>query len=524
MGAFRRWLVHMPIGFGVVAGCGSIGLKYINDEIDDLVYDTKKALSLDSIFGVRTGGSKNKDVKKQKVVILGTGWAGLSMMRHLDQDLVDVKVISPRTHFFYTPLLAGAAVGTVRQPSIMEPIRWYLDDERRAFIQGEVSTVDFDNQNVICQSTAGCNVTVPYDELIIAVGAEPATFNISGVKEHAFFMKELKDSIQVQRRIQQCLEQASALMAAQGSDADIDALLSWVVVGGGPTGVELTAELSDFVKSDIQRFFPHLAPRIKLTLIEATGQILGTFTTATAAFATTTLEDRGANVLLNTFVTKITPNAVSIKAKDLATNEMASKEMASGLVVWAAGIAPRPLVKEMIQNIGSDVQSSRFGLLVDKKFRVLGLNNVWALGDCAVSGCGPTAQAATQAGTFLGRLFRDSGLDKDLIESAPDFVYKNKGALAYVGGSKGVAELKNVLWTANAGSAIKRGGDAEAEDGYDVEGAGAFAIWRTLYFSKLLSGRNMINVLFDWGKTSLSGRDISSPDFEYLSSDDPKPK
>ena len=112
------------------------------------------------------------------------------------------------------------------------------------------------------------------------------------------------------------------------------------------------------------------------------------------------------------------------------------------------GIAPRAITKNIATAIGNENQSSRWGLLVDKKFRVQGVEDgsIWALGDCAVSGCGPTAQAATQQGAYLGRLFRDSNLDAELLNLYPEFVYKHKGALAYVGGSKGVAELKNLLW------------------------------------------------------------------------------
>ena len=126
---------------------------------------------------------------------------------------------------------------------------------------------------------------------------------------------------------------------------------------------------------------------------------------------------------------------------------------------------------------------------------------MWAIGDCAVAGCGPTAQAANQQGIYLGRLFRDTQFDQEKISVSPEFQYHNKGALAYVGGSKGVAELKSLLWDHYP----TPGGQVS------IEGAGAFAIWRSLYFSKLMSGRNQAQVGFDWIRTSLFGRDISSP-------------
>lgn len=158
-------------------------------------------------------------------------------------------------------------------------------------------------------------------------------------------------------------------------------------------------------------------------------------------------------------------------------------------------------------------------------------------------GCGPTAQAAVQQGVYLGRLFRDSGLDKVTVDSWPSFRYINRGGLAYVGGNKGVAELKNLLWDTYPavnrripGSVLSKSENASAsaagsannntdsssnvmskfmESTVLVNGYGAFALWRSLYFSRLLSARNRMQVAWDWTRTYLFGRTISSPYFEY---------
>lgn len=504
---FQNRYTATALGLVTLGGFGKLAIAVANDEVDEILYYFRK-----KVMGRTT------PTEKRKVVILGTGWAGMTFAKHLDQDLVDVKVVSPRSHFFYTPLLAGSAVGTVTHPSIMEPIRWYLQGDGSSFIQGQCVDVDLQKKEIICETIAGSKIVLGYDDLIIAVGAEVATFGTPGVSEHAIFMKEVKDSIALQKRILLNLEKASSLWSAGAPCEVIDKLLHWVIVGGGPTGVELSAELSDFIKDDVERYFPHLACRVKVTLIEATGRILSVFSEKMSTFATKTLEDRGAQVLLNTFVTKLTPDTVTVNVKD-KDGKMSSQEMSHGMAVWAAGIASRPITKHISTKIGSSIQSSRFGLLVDKKFRVKGVedSSVWAIGDCAVSGCGPTAQAATQQGAYLGRLFRDTNMDPELIELRPDFAYQNKGALAYVGGSQGVAELKTMLWQRE--SCEKRGGEKGQgeKEGLDVDvwGISAFAIWRTLYFTKLMSSRNHAQVLFDWGKTSIFGRDISSPDFDY---------
>lgn len=160
----------------------------------------------------------------------------------------------------------------------------------------------------------------------------------------------------------------------------------------------------------------------------------------------------------------------------------------------------RPITKAIAGKIPGQI--SRFGLEVDQKLNVKGVSDgsIWALGDCAVSGCAPTAQAANQQGKYLGKLFRLTMLDREKLEQSPEFKFSYKGALAYVGGSKGIAELKN-LWD------VYPLNNAQVK----MEGNSAFAIWRSLYFSKLMSGRNQAQVAFDWAKSSIFGRDISTP-------------
>lgn len=203
---------------------------------------------------------------------------------YIYSDLFDVTVVSPRSYFFYTPLLAGTATGTVSPSSIMEPIRWYCGSTGETssgvnFIQAECIDVDIANKKL---SVAGLTSPVKgfslaYDHLVISVGAEPATFNIPGVKEYAYFMKEIEDGMKFKRQILQKLETASTMIAAGASMEEVEKQLHWVIIGGGPTGVELTAELTDFVQQDVKKYFPVLAGKVRLTLMEATGRLLVNF-------------------------------------------------------------------------------------------------------------------------------------------------------------------------------------------------------------------------------------------------------
>ena len=296
---------------------------------------------------------------------------------------------------------------------------------------------------------------------------------------------------------------------------------------GGPTGVELTAELGDFVRYDVSTHFPHLTHRIRITLMEATGRVLGMFDPAVSTYATTVLQENGASLLCGAMVTKVEDGVVSYKTKErnaAGEDTTMSKSMDYGTVVWAGGINARPITSHITSQLNKlhqqtsgnpeeKVQTSPRGIQVDEKFRVKGLEgvgNVFAIGDCALAlGCSPTAQAAFQQGKYLGRMLRDTAsASNDLsevntkIDHYKQFLFHNYGALAYVGTSKGVAELKTVLWSnpleALRNATNQSGNGATSEKAKEcttvVEGGSAFVIWRSLYFSKLLSQRNKAQV------------------------------
>ena len=269
-----------------LAATGTVFFTLARDELPDKVYYAKKA------FGVNN--KKGEMTRKPKVVVLGSGWGALSFLQCLDQSECDVVVVSPRSFFFYTPLLAGVATGTVNFSSITESMRWHLGQFTTppSFLQAHATEVDVDNQSVTCMTigdsssaSAPVKTVVQYDQLVVAVGAAPSTFNIPGVKEHSFMMKEIEDSLTVQKKLLAKLEYANALTASKAPEEDIRRALHWVVVGGGPTGVELTAELCDFVNSDIKEYFPNIADKISITLVEGTSKILGMFSPHISEYA-----------------------------------------------------------------------------------------------------------------------------------------------------------------------------------------------------------------------------------------------
>ncbi|KAJ3004181.1 hypothetical protein NUW54_g4938 [Trametes sanguinea] len=183
------------------------------------------------------------DPTKKTLVVLGSGWGATSLLNSLDTVDYNVIVISPKNYFLFTPLLPSVAVGTLSPRSILQPTRYVTRHKKRQVTVIEASATDVDpfTKTVTFADTSEIQglvstTTIPYDYLVFAVGAEVQTFNIPGVREHACFMKELEDAEKMQRRFLDCLE--SAAFPGQTVD-EVKRLLHMVVVGGGPTGVEL---------------------------------------------------------------------------------------------------------------------------------------------------------------------------------------------------------------------------------------------------------------------------------------------
>jgi NADH:ubiquinone reductase (non-electrogenic) len=377
--------------------------------------------------------------------------------------------------------------------------------------------VDVANKKVLATTGEGSpdeQLELSYDKLVIAVGAQPNTFGIPGVQEHALFLKEAEDSAKLHSRLLCNLEKASALMRHGGNnkcEQEIDRLLKVVVVGGGPTGVELAAELADFAHTDVaMRYGQDVSDRIKIVLVEAMPRILAPFDESLANVAKAHLESRGVEVRTGVAVTSVgdgkatfapsTPRNASPEDKARALAQQTTEE--SGALVWAAGIGARPLVKKLAKALG---QTDMRGLRVDSTLRVQGADGVYAIGDAALSGFAPTAQVAAQQGKHIGRAIRD-GTDTP-------FEYKHAGSLCCLGQGNGIAQLlvpsesaSFNVWEAIGAPAIGPNKDQRA-----VTGTPAFILWRSLYWSKLLSTSTRLSLTADWMKSFLSGRDVVEP-------------
>ncbi|XP_042067960.1 external alternative NAD(P)H-ubiquinone oxidoreductase B4, mitochondrial-like [Salvia splendens] len=320
-------------------------------------------------------------IRKKKVVVLGTGWAGTSFLKGLKDPSLDVEIVSPRNYFAFTPLLPSVTNGTVEARSIIEPIRNIV--RKKAFDvqfrEAECYKIDTKNKKVHCKSTQQNNVggsedfTVDYDYLVIAMGARSNTFNTPGVVEHTHFLKEIEDAQKIRKTVIDCFEKASL---PNISEEERKRILHFVVVGGGPTGVEFAAELHDFVIEDLAKLYPYLKSYVTITLLEAGDHILNMFDKRITQFAEDKFRRDGLDLKVGSMVTKVTD-------KEICTKERATGQNVSipyGMVVWSTGIGTRPVVMDFMKQIG---QTNRRVLATDEWLRVEGCEDIYALGDCA---------------------------------------------------------------------------------------------------------------------------------------------
>lgn len=318
--------------------------------------------------------------KKKRVVVLGTGWAGTSFLRNIKNPTYDIQVISPRNYFAFTPLLPSVTCGTVEARSVVEPIRNIVRKKNMdiRFLEAECVKIDAENKKVHCRTSNGTNLNgkeefvVDYDYLVIAIGARSNTFNIPGVEENCKFLKEVEDAQEIRRSVIDCFERASL---PNLSDEERKRILHFVIVGGGPTGVEFAAELYDFVNEDLVKLYPRVKELVNITLLEAADHILNMFDKRITEFAETKFRREGINLKTGSMVVKVTDKEISTKEK---TGEASS--IPYGMAVWSTGIGQRPVVRDFMKQVG---QASRRALATDEWLRVEQTDSIYALGDCA---------------------------------------------------------------------------------------------------------------------------------------------
>jgi NADH:ubiquinone reductase (non-electrogenic) len=442
----------------------------------------------------------------------GTGWGSVSLLKKLDTENYNVIVISPRNYFLFTPLLPSCTTGTIEHRSIMEPIRNFLRHKVAAvkYYEAEATKIDYEKKVVYINDEseikgASSKTEVPFDMLVVGVGAENATFGIPGVKEHGCFLKEVGDAQKIRKRIMDCCETATF---KDQSPEEIKRLLHMVVVGGGPTGVEFAGELQDFFENDLKKWIPEIVGNFRVTLVEALPSVLPMFSKNLIDYTEQTFKEETIEIRNKTMVKNVTEQYIEAEYVDKSGNKVLER-IPYGLLVWATGNALRPVVKDLMSQIPAQADARR-GLNVNEYLVVKGTENVWAVGDCAVANYAPTAQVAAQEGAFLARLFnqmakteefetqlaslseeqgkapnkevRDEAFAKikDLqkrlrrVKQMGPFEYSHQGSLAYIGSEKAVADISWLTGNLATGGQL------------------TYFFWRSAYLSMCFSSKSHV--------------------------------
>ena len=396
---------------------------------------------------------------KPRVIIIGGGFGGLYAARALRRDDVELLVLDRTNHHLFQPLLYQVATATLAATDITAPIRWLLRKQRNATVlMTEVERVDTERRVVIAEGGAR---EFPYDFLVVAAGSRHAYFSHPEWEPNAPGLKSIDDALELRRRILTAFERAELADDA----AERAAWLSFVVVGGGPTGVELAGMLPTIAMHTLARDFRRIATReARVTLLEGGDRILPSYPATLSERARLDLVALGVDVRLGALVTSIEPGAVGVNA---------SETIRAHTVIWAAGNAASPLGESL--GAGTD----RMGRVpVQPDLSIAGHPEVFVIGDmAAVTSNGKAvpgvAPAAMQMGSHAARNIRRT---LERREREP-FVYHNKGDLATIGRHRAIADFGRL----------------------QVAGGLAWWFWLFLHIMYLAGFRNRLSVLLEWG-------------------------
>lgn len=378
----------------------------------------------------RRGGPKNlpiaevlvddddsDDAKRQKdkpkLVILGGGWGSVALIKTLNPHDYHVVLVSPSNYFLFTPMLPSATVGTLEFRSLAEPIRRIVSQVKGHFIKANAVDVEFSEKLVEISgiSAKGENEQfyLPYDKLVIGVGSTTNPHGVDGL-ENCHFLKDLDDARKIKTTVLNNLESACLPTT---TDEERRRLLSFVVCGGGPTGVEFAAELFDMLNEDLAALFPRIIRNeISVHLIQSRGHILNTYDEALSKFAEQRFDRDQVDVLVNSRVKEVQPDRILFTQKG-ENGETVTKEIPMGFCLWSTGVSQTEFSKKIAYKLGS-AQTNKHALETDTHLRLSGtpLGDVYSVGDCSTVQNNVTDHLVT----FLRTMAFERGKDPETMQ------------------------------------------------------------------------------------------------------------
>ena len=397
--------------------------------------------------------------KKTHIVILGAGFGGVYTYKSLPRwikDTCDITLVDKNNHFLFTPLLAEVAGSSLDQHSVVEPIRDIVDGRRHRFIQSTVVSVDTKNKTVTLPDQE-----LSYDILVSSLGSKTHYFGTPGAEEHAFILKDLDNAVSLRNRFIDSFE-----AAAQIDDPEKrKKILTFMIIGAGPTGVELAGEVADlFFTTFKAQFSPELIQDTQLLLVNSREDVLSMFDKKLQSYASHSLAKDNVTLIKNTRVAEVTEQGVI--TADGETIDAAT-------VVWCAGVTANSLT------CTADAFTSERGRIhVDEKMQAKNTSQVFIVGDMSLfptedgRGLPMTAQIAKQQGVATGKNIAR------LIQGKPleNFKYQEKGLLASLGSFDAVAQVGPLK----------------------IKGVVAWFMWRTIYLFNFASWKKRIRIMGEW--------------------------
>jgi NADH:ubiquinone reductase (H+-translocating) len=410
------------------------------------------------------------------VVIAGGGFGGFYAARTLERILpaqsTRVTLVSDVNFMLYTPLLPGAAAGTLEPRHVVVPLREALD--RTDLRIGTLVGADPDRNVVSVRALEGHVEELGYDQLIVATGSVSRTLPVPGLAEHGIGFKSLPDAIELRNRLIRTLEAAETLE----DPAERTGWLTYIFVGAGYAGLEGLAELQDFAADAIERYPRCRTQGMRWMLVEATDRVMPEISPDLAEFAVRELRGRGIEIRTKTTLDELTASTARLSDGDVVP---------ARTCVWTAGVRPHPVV----EHLGLPL-TDRGRIRVDETLRVEGRPNVWAIGDAAAvpdpakKGGAPTPPTAQHAMRQGRRVARNVAATLGNGRVRP-FTYKTRGVFVDMGQGEAVADTIGIKW----------------------RGRPAWLLARTYHLAMMPGMKRKLRLLVDWNVQLLFGRDLS---------------